>query len=177
MFRKFFTKEDISLHQQVLEKVLDQYQRYFDIQRDITQGGRHWLATAEFHSRGEKYVLVKKAQLWAMECNEYVFITAEEQLDQYELQQIWQQMIDLEQELVKPHKEHMVTYVTLVILAEQVTDEVRKALSKLKLSKNYKLSIHGWCNGRIVIYQGDEILTNGAGKEIQKQFEKVLCSN
>ena len=55
------------------ERLLLSYSDYFDIIRDTSYKDLSVAAEAAFHSFSEKYVLVKKAQLWAAEAHEYVF--------------------------------------------------------------------------------------------------------
>ena len=49
----------------LLQKVLRGYAGYFNIKEQVTIDGLPVAAEAEFHSRDEKYVLTKSAQLWA----------------------------------------------------------------------------------------------------------------
>ena len=56
-----------------LERVLIAYTNYYDIERENPEGDGEFVATAQFHSLSEKYVLVKKAKLWSMEQHEYVY--------------------------------------------------------------------------------------------------------
>ena len=49
---------------EALEKLLPAYTRYYDVSYDAAPP---FSATAEFHSHGEKYILVRKAKLWDMD--------------------------------------------------------------------------------------------------------------
>lgn len=55
------------------ERLLLSYSDYFDIIRDTSYKDLSVAAEAAFSPFSEKYVLVKKAQLWAAEAHEYVF--------------------------------------------------------------------------------------------------------
>lgn len=44
------------------EKLLNAYRCYYDVTREFPVGDMVFPAMAEFHSRSEKYVLVKKAK-------------------------------------------------------------------------------------------------------------------
>ena len=56
-----------------LQKLLPSYESYFDIQHNVTIGSRQYPALAQFHSRSEKYILVRSAKIWATEMNEYAY--------------------------------------------------------------------------------------------------------
>ncbi len=59
--------------EEMLERLLASYSSYYDIHRQ-EPSAEPLKAVCEFHVHSEKYVLVKKAQLWAADSNEYVFI-------------------------------------------------------------------------------------------------------
>ena len=58
--------------EQMTQALIDAYEAYYDITR--VEDGAPLMATMDFHSTSEKYVLVKRAKLWAAETNEYVFL-------------------------------------------------------------------------------------------------------
>ena len=68
---------------EALEKLLPAYTRYYDVSYDAAPP---FSATAEFHSHGEKYILVRKAKLWDMDSHEYVYFAARDALNEPELQ-------------------------------------------------------------------------------------------
>lgn len=63
------------------EKLLNAYRCYYDVTREFPVGDMVFPAMAEFHSRSEKYVLVKKAKIWGMEMNEYVYFLLADRLE------------------------------------------------------------------------------------------------
>lgn len=67
----------------VYERLLLSYSDYFDIIRDTSYKDLSGCVyEAAFHSFSEKYVLVKKVQLWAAEAHEYVFFIRTGHLDE-----------------------------------------------------------------------------------------------
>ena len=58
---------------EALEKVLPAYERYYNVARSAPAP---FAATAEFHSHGEKYLLIRQAKIWDMDSHEYVYFAA-----------------------------------------------------------------------------------------------------
>lgn len=145
---------------------------YFDITRDTVIHEIPVAAEAAFFSRSEKYVLVKKAKLWAAEANEYMFIVLSDSLDgdffDRCVKTFWEEGIGR----IKPHKEHMYTYVTLILLADSVSDEVKNKVKRVSRHKDFLFSLHGWADLRIAVrdMSGGKTATNRMGKELKKMF-------
>ncbi len=157
------------------ERLLRSYSDYFDIVRDTSYADLSVAAEAAFHSRSEKYVLVRKAQLWAAEAHEYVFFVRTDRLDP-ETYGTYSRVI-LEEGLsrVKPEKDHMYTYITLLFLADSVDQEVQKLIAKTRCHKDYLFSIHGWADYRVAAWDGTEqkAYTNRAGRPLKQTFLSV----
>ena len=161
-----------------LERLLLAYQRYFDIKRDVAIGEDTFGAFAEFHSTSEKYVLVKKAKLWSLENNEYAYFYLTEKLDLETFEHIQKVALDAGMEHVHPHSEHMYSYVTLIILADEIDQDAKEALQKLRFEKNFRLSLHGWMEFRIaaINFSNGEIISNRSGKDVREILEQNLQS-
>lgn len=160
---------------------MNPYRRYFDIRENETLFGKKIPATAEFHSRGEKYVLSKKAKLWGVENHEYVFFFELPCLTVSESDEIISFLKTAEKELVKPHDEHMYTYLTAVIAADSTDSDAEKNLCRFKMRKNYLFSLHGWSTVRMVLIDTNSLhreevkcVSNKDGDEVRKMFLKEL---
>lgn len=169
--------DDVGLtKQEVFEKILKTYLNYFTIQNDVKINGISYNAIAEFHSRGEKYFMIKKAKLWAAETNEYVYFIICENLDAETLNILFSEVIKYSLTKIKPHSEHMFSNISLVIITDQSKQDVLKDAAKLSFKKNFKFSLHGWAEFRVALLDVSErkITTNSSGKEIGKNFKKSL---
>ena len=98
------------------ERLLLSYSDYFDIIRDTSYKDLSVAAEAAFHSFSEKYVLVKKAQLWAAEAHEYVFFIRTGHLDEETFRTYNDALLEEGLSRVEPKKDHMYTYVSVVFL-------------------------------------------------------------
>jgi len=160
--------------QERLEQLLNAYSYYFDIERDIQVSGGSFPAAAAYHMREENYVATKAHTIYATEQNEYVYFYVTEHLDAQTLQQ----QIDLSRKAglaaINPHKEHMFSYVTLVILADTIDPEAQKLIKRTRFRKNFWLALHGWMEYHIAAMEcsTQSFFSNPAGKEARKTLER-----
>ena len=157
------------------ERLLLSYSDYFDIIKDTSYQNLPVAAEAAFHSRSEKYVLVKKAQLWAAEAHEYVFFIRTKHLDADTFRTYSQTLLDEGLSRIEPCKDHMYTYVTVLFLAESIAPEVKKLIAKTRYHRDYRMSLYGWMDYRIAARDcaSKEIYTNWAGRQLKKTFLSV----
>ena len=127
-----------------LDVLLEAYTRHYDIERDVTVEGGTFPATATYYMRDENYAFSKKIVISALEQHEYLYFYLADHLDAETLQK----QIDLSMKAgmarVKPHKEHMCSYVTLVILADTIDPEAQELIQKTRFHKSFRLSLQGW---------------------------------
>lgn len=159
-----------------LEKLLKSYEAYFNIERNVKCGEVMAAARAVFHSRSEKYVLVKSAQLWAVETNEYAYFITEEIETVEDFIKIRDKIIENGMLQIKPHKEHMCSYITMFYIADSIGNDIEKEIKKYKLQKMFLFSLHGWMHFRCVgadLNRGI-ISTNPMGKELKQVVGKAI---
>lgn len=145
----------------------------FDIKRNYTLNNIQFDMFAEYHLRNEKYVLVKKAIVYAFENNEYSFIKHCEELDKEYLQEIINTLTDSVESIVKPDKDHMSSTITLVIVTDNFIDNkdrdvITKIISNFKYNKGFAFGFKGWADIRLVLVSLNEdfMATNKKGKEV-----------
>jgi len=161
-----------------LEKLLNAYSHQYDIDREVTAEGQVFPATATFYLRDENYLISKKHVLSAVENYDYTYFYMIDHLDAATLQQ----QIDLTRKAgmarVKPHREHMSSYITLVILADTIDEEAKKLIKKTRFQKYFRLALHGWMEYHIAALENstNSFLSNPAGKGARKILEQNLGS-
>ena len=169
---------DTTAMQNKLDKLLNAYSHQYDIDRDVTVEGGSFPATATFYLRDENYLISKKHVLSAVENYDYTYFYVTEHLDAATLRQ----QIDLTMKVggarVKPHREHMSSYVSLVILAETIDEEAKKIIKKTRFQKYFRLALHGWMEYHIAAMETstNSFLSNPAGKGAKKTLEQNLGS-
>ena len=90
--------------------------------------GRTFPGYAEFHSYGEKYVLVKSAKLWEVDTHEYLFFVLADALDETQVRDLVSFMEHDGLKKVVPKPNHMSSAISLVIVADSCTQEAAKAV-------------------------------------------------
>jgi len=163
------------LQQLMLQAIIDAYIPSFDIERDVIIDGEDIAVFAEYHSRTEKYVLVKSAKLWGAEANEYIFVATRNNLDLNCFYSLKEAVLKEGLSRIKPHSEHMCSYISLIILADCIDSEAIRLISKTRYQKRYRLSFHGWMEFRITALElsSGSITANPAGKSIREFLDKL----
>lgn len=160
--------------QERLDRLLNVYSHHYDIARDVTVEGGSFPATAFFYLRDENYLISRQHVLSAVEQHEYVYFFLADHLDAATLQS----QIELSKRAglanVKPHKEHMCSYVTLMVLANTIDPEAKRLIRRTRFRKNYLFTLHGWMEYHIAAMECDttDFLSNSAGKEARKNLER-----
>ncbi len=160
--------------QERLDKLLDAYSHLYDIEREVTVEDFTYPATATYYLRDENYLISKQHVLSAVEQHEYVYILLADHLDEETLVR----HIDLSKRAglskVKPHKDHMVSYVTLVVLANTIAPEAVKRIKKTRFRKNYRMTFHGWMEYHVAAMDASTncFCSNPAGAGAKKLLEQ-----
>lgn len=161
--------------QRVLDRLLDSCASCFDIEQDAVIDGERLAAIAEFHSRSERYVLVKSAKLWAAESNEYLFFVSEGHVDLSR----WRSLRDLIRteglNRIKPHSEHMCSYVSMVLLADNIDEHALREIRRYRFSRSFRLSLHGWMEFKIAALDcaSGSAVSNPQGKALLTMLKKA----
>lgn len=159
--------------QQRLDKLLNAYSHHYNVERDTAVEGGFFPASAEFYLRDENRLLTKEHIYYAVEQHEYAYFFLAGHLDEAALRE----QIALSQRAglarVRPHKEHMCSYVTLVILADTIDPQAAALLTKTRLRKNYRFTLYGWMEYRIAAMECStgRFYSNPAGREARKTLE------
>lgn len=159
--------------EEVLNKLQKQYCVYYDVRSGIEHKSMPFALEADFHSSSEKYVLVKSAQLWRYENHEYVYIAAVSDLNQENFIKYKDTVLCEGLTRVKPHKEHMYTHITLVLVADNIEPTLFKLISKTHFHKDFKCSFHGWVDFRLVAFEcsSGSVVSNRQGGNLKRLFD------
>lgn len=165
--------EEPDAKQLVLKRLLAAHETWFDVSRDYAFAGRVFPGYAEFHSSAEKYVLVKRAKLWEVNAHEYLFFELARHLAVPALEDLVAFMTTEALAKVQTNPEHMTSYLSLVIIADEVDADVCRAVKKTRFRKNFKLGLEGWADLRLAVIDlsTSSVLTNAMGKELRPSLE------
>lgn len=153
---------------EALQSLLRSFEQYYTIK---TAGVvAPFSAEAEFHSHSEQYFLVKAARVADIDSNEYVFFADTASLSPEKLAELsqiaWQEGLSR----VTPYMGHRNSDVTLIVLADTISDDAFKQVRKIRHSKSYKFSLYGWSNFRALAYEVSSGRTayNRLGEDLKK---------
>lgn len=169
------------LSERVLQGLKKAYSAYYDIEE--INDGTSLKARCDYHMRDSQYVLVKKAELWAAENHEYLYLWDAGGLTAAGVEEIFRRTLEDGEPRVKPHSQHMYTYLTAVALFDSASPDALEQLKKLKRRREFKLSLHGWMEFRIaaVDLSTGEITVNRAGrafgKDLRQLTDRIISAN
>ena len=126
----------------LLPRLLRSYAAYYDVEPMEAQ--EPLVATAFFHVHGTKYVLSKKAELWATDNNEYVYFFSVPHLTEEVVDQCIQLAYDRGMEHIHPDKNHMSSYIVALFLCGTYTEEAMKKVKRCRMRKSFQFSLKGW---------------------------------
>ncbi len=159
----------------MLTKILKGYEVYYDVEKCHNKS-LPLEATCEFHVHNEKYVLSQKAQLWATDANEYVYIFKIDTLTKDLFLKCKNYAYEEGMKRINPKPGHMYSYITMIFLYDFSDKETESLIKKCKISKNFKLSLHGWMDFHIACINTSEnkIYSNKSGKVTSKFLEELF---
>lgn len=163
------------LRDTLLARLSEAYTAYFDV--EPVQDGSPLKSLCAYHSRGSQYVLIKKAELWAAETHEYLYLYSLPRLDFTSLVELQARTLEDGMPRIRPHSQHMCTYLSAVVLCDQADPDALAQLQKLKKHRDFKLSLHGWMEFRIaaVDLSTGDIATNRSGKDLGKSLSGLVA--
>lgn len=166
-----------------LNRLLLKYSDTFDIYQPYTILGREYPAYGYFFSHLEKYVLVRKANMWSADSYEHIlFVTLEEltqaHLDEYRcaIEEYIEPTLVLKGEKL-PAPNHMYSYITIAVVTNKpLSPEIKKAVKKFQFEKSYMHSIRGYSQTRIAVssMEDEKVCVNGAGRKLKKLYKSVF---
>ena len=164
--------------QERLDKLLKAYSHRYDVEMDVDVPGGHYPAAATFFLRDENYLILRNKVLSATEQYDYSYFYLTEHLTAEELQRQIELSLQAGMSRIHPHKEHMSSFVTLVILADTIDPEAKALIKKTRFRKNFRLALHGWMEYHIAAMEisTNSFLSNPAGKEARKLLERNFLS-
>ena len=164
--------------QDKLNRLLDVYSHLYDIERDVEIAGFPYPAAATYFLRDENYLISRQHVLSAVEQHEYVTFLVTDHLDAPALKKHIELTKQAGLSRIRPSKEHMCSFVTLVVLANTIDPEAKKLLTRTRYRKNYRMMFHGWMEYHVAAMEvsTNSFLSNPVGREARKNLEQNFGS-
>lgn len=160
----------MSSRQDVIERLLAAHEAWFNVERDHGFAGRTFPGYAEFHSSASQYVLVKRAKLWEASSHEYLFFCETAHLDAAQLDDLVGFLTTDGLAKVQLSPDHMSSYLTLVVVADSVDDDIPRRVRATHFRKNFALGLKGWADVRVAVIDlgTGQVLVNSQGKPLKE---------
>lgn len=162
------------LRSEYFENIKKKYARYFDIKEGEVIHNQSIDIFARFNEVSSRTVITKNDVVDSFETNEYCFLKGYESIELEDITNFCEFLKKASEKFVMPHKNHMSSYITGVMICDKKTyDEVRSYAKKFKHKKAYKMFLFGWSEVRLVIVELESgaITTNSAGKRVYKVYQ------
>lgn len=166
-----------------LDRLLLKYSGTFDIYQPYTILGREYPAYGYFFSHVEKYVLVRKANMWSADSYEHILFANPAALTEQHLQEYRQAIEEyIEPTLILkgerlPEPNHMYSYITVAVVTQRaLSPELKKAVKGFRFEKSYMHSIRGYSQARIAVasMEDEKVCVNGMGRSLKKLYRSVF---
>lgn len=158
-----------------ISKLLESYRAYFNITL-FEEEQKPLTAICEFFEHSEKFVLSRKAQLWASEAEEFIYLFDVEKLtlENYEKCRDYAREDGMKRAHIGPG--HMYTYITPIFVCDTCDADAKKALKKCRIYQSFRFSLHGWMDFHTAVFEvkTNNISTNRSGKCVEKILKNVL---
>ena len=158
---------------EALEKVLQMYGQYYTVKRE--DAADPFLAEAESTVVDELMSGFKSVKVGTAVSREIVFFAAEETLTEERAMLLADRAWEEGLSRVEPGPEHRNTDVILIVLTDAMTPEAGAVLKKIRRSKNYKFTLHGWSVLRLIAIETPSrtIACNKLGRDLKKLFSNI----
>ena len=159
----------------IMERLFGSYSAWYDVSPGDMGSGLPLQAMCQHRSRSEKYVLSKKAQLWAIEVNDYLYLFSMPRLDKYQAEECVAFSINDALPRVKPHKEHMYSFITVVFVADEAEKDALSFIRWRRFLKSYKMGFEGSSPLKTAALDigREKIVTNNMGRDLCKQIKNI----
>lgn len=158
-----------------ISKLLESYKAYFNITL-FEEERKPLTAICEFFEHSEKFVLSRKARLWASEAEEFIYLFDVEKLtlENYEKCRDYAREDGMKRAHIGPG--HMYTYITPIFVCDTCDADAKKALKKCRIYQSFRFSLHGWMDFHTAVFEvkTNNISTNRSGKCVEKILKNVL---
>jgi len=159
----------------IIERLSNSYAAWYDVSRGNMGSGLPLEALGQHYSRSEKYVLSKKAKLWAVEVNDYLYIFSMPRLDKNQAEECVKFSIEDALPRVKPHKEHMYSFITTLFVADEAEKDALSFIRWRRFIKSYKMGLQGSSPLKTAALDigREKIVTNNMGRDLCKQIKNI----
>lgn len=156
-----------------IELLKSRFERHFSINTDVEVFNNKIDMLAKFSNISGRTFITKNDIIDRYENYEYCYIKKYDNITEEEAATYGQFLKKIVDECIKPGKDHMSTYVTGVIIGDNINDNAKKMVEKYCYSRAYSFYLKGWCDVRLICVglENNEIITNKVGRKVVKAYQ------
>lgn len=160
--------------EEIFDKLTEAYGGYYNINKDGVL--EPFDATGYLSNEARQYFLVKAAHIASVNSYEYVYFKKCTELYGSLLDELDEKAWEDGISRVEPSTDHKNTDVSLIVITDRVSDDLKGGIEKYKHSKNYKLGLYGFSNYRLVVIEAPKglVLTNRRGRDLKDFIAHTL---
>ena len=126
-----------------IERLLKNYEPYYDIHRMINGDQSLITARCDFFEHSGQYVISKKAELWSADNEEFLYLVNVPHLTLDLFESLKNEIHEDGMGRIHVGPGHMASYITAVFVCDTCDEDARKALKKCRIYKSFHFSLHG----------------------------------
>lgn len=168
-----------------IERLTESLHHTHDLTRGYELGGRLFPLYARYASMSERYVGSRKVNLWRAEEYEHMLVSPQTSLTAGDIEAFRRfaeevmepALVPREKGRTLPPKDHMRTYLTLVVPCRTpVTREAAAGIRRFRFEKSYRFSLRGYCQTRLVVLdlQARKVYVSRDARRLYAFFERML---
>lgn len=149
------------------------FQKYFDVSRNMYILDNKIDMFAVCNIVNSRTFITKNDIVDSYENNEYCFIKVFDSIDSMDIIYYCDFLKEALMTFVKPKANHMNSFITGVIICDDLKEEVIDLVKKFKYSKSYKFYLYGWSEIRLILIdvKSQRVITNKPGKKVIKVYQ------
>lgn len=161
---------------EVLQKLFNSYGKWYDISLQPAEDAP-FIAQGEFHEQARGYMLVKSAQTWSADRNEYVYFFSVPHLTKGDVEQFVSKSRALGEPRIVPDKNHMSSNIVMVALCDEADADALAAVKAVRVRNSFQFSLKGWMEVHAAVIEvgKTEVTANSAGYNTAKFLKSILC--
>ncbi|MCF6094990.1 hypothetical protein L1765_13570 [Microaerobacter geothermalis] len=164
------------MFQDYLSMLEERYSKFFNIHKNVKIHEDHFSLYAYSEIHNEKYFGSKSLKIWRAENYEHCFVKTFSDFNEHDFSRFTAFLESAVETHVRPHHEHMSTTITgVALIPVKLTPSIEKRVRKYSYRKNFKWTLYGWAEVRLIIVSLSEgkVCTNRKGREVAKFYQPL----
>ena len=161
--------------EEIFETIYDTYCTWYDMEK-CGEEKTPLAATGQFHESTSSYMLIKKAQVWSADSNEYLYIYSMPVLDKDNFIRCVEEAKTAGEQFIAPDRQHKCSYITALFLCDRADTEAVAALKKYRYRKDFQFGLKGWeeVHTAMILAEGEVVSSNRDGHNTEKFLNSIL---